>query len=90
LELHLEIPERESARITVGQKVSFSLDATPDQPFEGQVTGLASVVHTRSRSQPAKVFDAIVSLRAPDPDLMRPGMSVNAEIHLNGKRETGP
>jgi len=89
LELHLEIPERESARITVGQKVSFSLDAAPDQPFEGQVTGLASVVHTRSRSQPAKVFDAVVSLRAPDPDLMRPGMSVSAEIQVPGKGETG-
>ena len=90
LELYLEIPERESARITVGQKVSFTLDAAPDQPFEGQVTSLASVVHTRSSNQPAKVFDAVVSLLGPDPDLMRPGMSVNAEIQVTGKEESGP
>ena len=90
LELYLEIPERESARITVGQTVSFTLDAAPDQPFKGQVTSLASVVHTRSSNQPAKVFDAVVSLQAPDPELMRPGMSVNAEIQVASEGKPGP
>jgi multidrug resistance efflux pump len=87
LEVHLEIPERESARIAVGQAVNFTLDAAPDRPFEGQVTSLASVVHTRSNNQLAKVFDAVVSLQAPDPELMRPGMSVDAEIQVTGKGE---
>ena len=82
LELHLEVPERESARIAVGQNVSFTLDAAQDRPFEGEVVELASVVHTRSRNQPAKVIDATVALRNPDSELMRPGMSVNAEIQL--------
>ena len=82
LELHLEIPERDSARIAVGQTVNFTLDAAQDQLFEGEVVELASVVHTKSRNQPAKVIDAIIALRNPDPELMRPGMSVNAEIQL--------
>ncbi len=82
LELHLEIPERDSARIAVGQTVNFTLDAAQDRPFEGEVVELASVIHTKSRNQPAKVIDAIIALRNPDPELMRPGMSVNAEIHL--------
>ena len=82
LELHLEIPERDSARIAVGQTVSFALDAAPDHPFQGQVAELASVMHTKSINQPAKVFDAIIALLNPDPELMRPGMGVNAEIHL--------
>ena len=90
LELHLEIPERESARIAEGQAVSFVLDAVPDRPFHGQVIKLASVIHTRSANQPAKVFDAIIALRNPDPALMRPGMSVNAEIHLLSKVEATP
>jgi HlyD family secretion protein len=87
LELHLEIPEHEFDRITVGQIVSFTLDAAPDRPFEGQVTNMASVIHTKSTNQPAKVFDAIITLQNPDPELMRPGMSVNAEIHMD--RESG-
>ncbi len=84
LELHLEIPERESARVTVGQTVRFTLDAAPDQPFVGEVVELASVIHTKSINQPARVYDATVALRNADPDLMRPGMSVNAEMHISG------
>lgn len=90
LEVHLEIPERESARIAVGQPVRFNLDAAPDRTFEGEITQLASVVHTRSVNQPAKVFDATVTLHDPDPELMRPGMSVKAEIMLDSKGASGP
>jgi HlyD family secretion protein len=92
LEVHLEIPERESALVAIGQPVHFNLDAAPDRTFRGEITQLASVVHTRSVSQPAKVFDATVTLDNPDPELMRPGMSVNAEILVgpNEAAEEGP
>ena len=89
LELHLEIPERDSTRIAVGQTVSFTLDAAPDHPFEGQVVELASVIHTKSTNQPAKVFDAVIALLKPDPELMRPGMSVNAEIYMDSNGTSG-
>lgn len=82
LELHLEIPERESTKVVIGQQVQFTLDAAPDRIFKGEVRELASVIHTKSINQPAKVFDAVVSLSNPDTELMRPGMSVNAEILL--------
>jgi multidrug efflux pump subunit AcrA (membrane-fusion protein) len=84
LELQLEIPERESARVAVGQQVSFTLDAAPDQPFTGKVVELASVIHTKSINQPARIYDATISLDNADPELMRPGMSVNAEIRISG------
>jgi HlyD family secretion protein len=90
LELRLEIPERDSARVKIGQQVSFTMDALPDQVFYGTITELASVVHTRSASQPAKIFDATVALLAPDPDLMRPGMSVNARILIGLTEKAGP
>ncbi|KAA9131504.1 HlyD family efflux transporter periplasmic adaptor subunit [Marinihelvus fidelis] len=80
LEAHIEIPERESARIRQGQQVRFTMDAAPDRVFLGEIVELASVIHTRSSNQPDKVFDALVKLEDPDPDLMRPGMNINAEI----------
>jgi multidrug resistance efflux pump len=82
LEVYLEIPERESARVAVGQEVSFHLDAAPDRQFTGRIVELASVIHSKSINQPARVFDATVSLQNPDPELMRPGMSVSAEIDI--------
>ncbi|MEM1411191.1 MAG: efflux RND transporter periplasmic adaptor subunit [Pseudomonadota bacterium] len=87
LEAHIEIPERESARIRIGQQVRFTLDAAPDTVFLGEVTDLASVVHTRSINQPDKVFDARVRLLNPDPELMRPGMNINAEVLIDSATE---
>ncbi len=87
LEAHIEIPERESARVRVGQQVRFTMDAAPDKNFIGEITELASVIHTRSTNQPDKVFDATVRLVNPDPELMRPGMNINAEILLDGAPE---
>jgi len=83
LQVHLEVPERESARIAVGQSVKFVVEAAPDRQFFGEIIELASVIHTKSRNQPARVFDAAVSMKDPDLSLMRPGMSVSAEIRLD-------
>ena len=83
LQVHLEVPERESARIAVGQSVKFVVEAAPEQQFYGEIIELASVIHTKSRNQPARVFDAIVSMKDPDSSIMRPGMSVSAEIRLD-------
>ena len=82
LQVHLEVAERESARIEVGQRVRFVVDAAPDRPFFGEIMELASVIHTRSANQPARIFDAIVSMQDPDSSIMRPGMSVSAEIFI--------
>jgi len=82
LELHLEIPERDSARVAIGQPVSFTLDAAPNKVFHGKITAVASVVYTKSLNQPP-ILDATVALIDPDPQVMRPGMSVNAEIQVN-------
>ena len=82
LQVYLEVPERESARIAIGQTVTFTLDAAPDQLFYGEIIELASVIHTKSHSQPARVFDATVSMEVSDSTVMRPGMSVSAEIQV--------
>ncbi len=81
LELHIEIPERDSARVAIDQPVSFTLDAVPNKAFHGKITEVASVVHYKSTNQPP-ILDATVALIDPDPQLMRPGMSVNAEIRI--------
>lgn len=90
LQVHLEVPERESARIAVGQTVKFTLDAVPDQQFYSEITELASVIHTKSRSQPARIFDATVKLKNADSSVMRPGMSVSAEIQMNSGADKEP
>jgi len=82
LQVQLEVPEREAARIAVGQTVKFVVDAAPEERFYGEIIELASVIRTKSPSQPARIFDASVSMKNPDLSIMRPGMSVSAEIYL--------
>ncbi|GMR15622.1 MAG: HlyD family efflux transporter periplasmic adaptor subunit [Gammaproteobacteria bacterium] len=92
LQVQLEVPERESARIAIGQTVKFVVDAVPEEQFFGEIIELASVIRSKSRSQPARVFDATVSMQNPNLTIMRPGMSVSAEIYLQkGSRSSkGP
>ena len=80
LQILLQIPEREAARVKPGQRVRFRLDAKPEDHFEGRVESRGSVVRNRSHKQPAKVFDTRVIIDQLDPELMRPGMRVTAEI----------
>ena len=86
LELHIEVPERYSARVAIGQPVNFTLDAAPNKTFHGKITELASVVHANSMNQPP-VLDATVALIDADTQLMRPGMSINAEIRVTLETE---
>jgi multidrug efflux pump subunit AcrA (membrane-fusion protein) len=90
LQAQLEVPERESARIAVGQTVKFVVDAAPEEQFYGEIIELASVIRTKSRSQPERIFDATVSMKNPDLSIMRPGMSVSAEIYLKKGTSKGP
>lgn len=86
LELHIEVPERDAVGVAVGQAVSFTLDAAPNKTFHGKIIGVASVVHADSFNQPP-VLDATVALIDADTQLMRPGMSINAEIRVTPETE---
>ena len=86
LVLELEVAERDLNRVEVGQPIRFTVDASPDVQFTGRVESLGRVVRTRSANQPAMVIDALAAIDAPDPQLMRPGMRVSAEIVLDEAR----
>ncbi len=79
----LEIPERDMTRIKIGQSVRFRLDANPDKQFIGIIESLSNVVRQKSKNQPARVIDAVVKVENPDPEIMRPGMRVSAEIDIS-------
>ncbi len=76
----LEIKENDMSRIAEGQKVSFILDAYPDLEFTGSIESLSKVVRTKSKNQPSKILDAVVSIDNLNLEIMRPGMSIKATI----------
>jgi len=76
----LEIKENDMSRVAEGQKVKFILDAYPDLEFSGTIKSLSKVVRTKSKNQPSKILDAMVSIDNLNLEIMRPGMSIKATI----------
>ncbi len=76
----LEIKENDMSRVTEGQQVKFILDAYPDLEFTGVIQSLSKVVRTKSKNQPSKILDAMVTIDDLNLEIMRPGMSIKATI----------
>jgi len=74
------IAENDVSRISIGQRVAIELDAIQDRTFWGKVESLGQVVRVKSRQEPSKVYDAVISIEQPDVDLMRPGMAARLKI----------
>ncbi|GGJ39631.1 efflux RND transporter periplasmic adaptor subunit [Deinococcus roseus] len=72
----VQVDETEISKVKVGQRVEVTLDALPDQTFEGKVT---QVDPSATISQNIAVFNATVTLDNPEHTL-RPGMSAESTI----------
>jgi multidrug resistance efflux pump len=76
----LEIKENDLSRVQQGQTVTFRMDAYPDIEFNGVIKELSKVVRIKSQNQPSKILDAQVEISNSDKAIMRPNMSIKAEI----------
>ncbi len=74
--LPVQVDETEIAKIKLGQSAELSLDAIPDQKFQGKVTKISPQAKI---SQNIAVF--YVTVTVPNADLqLRPGMTAEAEV----------
>ncbi|VAW41990.1 hypothetical protein MNBD_GAMMA01-943 [hydrothermal vent metagenome] len=82
----LEISENNIKHIKLGQAVIIKLDSLPDRDFNGTIEKLAQVVKIKSKNQPSKILEAVVSIENIDTEVMRPGMRLSAEITTGATR----
>ncbi len=78
-----EVEETESARVAVGQPVTFHLDAFPEVEWEGEVQALRPQVYRRSVRNPLKVIGIDIKLTKTDAVRMRPGMQLRGRIETD-------
>jgi hypothetical protein len=69
-----EVDEADAGRIAVGQRVTFRLDAHPDDAFTGTVRAIGGSVRAKSEVNPLKVVRLSLDIDRTDPQRMRPGM----------------
>jgi HlyD family secretion protein len=74
MEAEGDIDEADAGRVAVGQRVTFRLDAHPDDVFTGRVRSIGGSVQSRSELNPLKVVRLEMDLDRTDPQRMRPGM----------------
>ncbi|HEU4521318.1 MAG TPA: efflux RND transporter periplasmic adaptor subunit [Thermoanaerobaculia bacterium] len=78
-----EVDEVDAGRVAVGQRVSFRLDAHPDDLFYGTITSAGTTVQQKKGTRdPLKVLQVDLKLDRTDPAKMRPGMRFKGTIEL--------
>lgn len=70
--------------LKVGQAAEVVLDAVPDRVFTGRVTELAETARSRDFRSRLRAFQVLVLLDAPDPKVMKPGMTARVRIPVEG------
>ncbi|HSP33693.1 MAG TPA: efflux RND transporter periplasmic adaptor subunit, partial [Thermoanaerobaculia bacterium] len=83
-----EVDEVDAGRVAVGQRVSFRLDAHPDEVFRGTISSAAQTVQQKQGSNdPLKIMRVDVALDRTDPAKMRPGMRFKGTVELSRTRD---
>ncbi|MDJ0758586.1 MAG: efflux RND transporter periplasmic adaptor subunit [Woeseiaceae bacterium] len=76
----LYVPETDAVGISVGQPVRVRLDAASDREFAATVETVSPVASPKNKTDPQKFFIVEATIENVDPDLMRVGSRVRAEI----------
>lgn len=80
IKARLYVPEADAVGLAAGQPVRFRLDAAVSREFTARVESVSPVASPRDRTDPQKFFSVDAVIDDVDPDLMRVGSRLRAEI----------
>jgi len=83
MEAKLQVLETEAVGLVVGQRADVIIDAYPDRPLTGTVSSISATATSIEQDNPVKYFSVVVSLDQADPEWIKPGGRVRAEIHIS-------
>lgn len=70
----------DDGKIAPGMRAVCVLDTYPEERYEGVVAEITPVAKEQGRESRRRAFRAVIRLSRSDPERMRPGMSVRAEV----------
>lgn len=76
----LFVPESDAVGLAPGQPVHFRLDSAAERSFAATVATVSPVASPRDREDPQKFFRVEAEIESVEPDLMRVGSRLRAEI----------
>lgn len=84
----LYVPEADAVGLAKGQLVRFRLDSASDRDYTARVEAVSPVASPRDRSDPQKFFSVDATIDNVEPDLMRVGSRLRAEV-ITGRVDGG-
>ncbi|MGH9754295.1 MAG: efflux RND transporter periplasmic adaptor subunit, partial [Blastocatellia bacterium] len=72
--------EKDAGELKTDHPVTVTLDPFPGHEFTGKVKNIDNLARPIDRGSPVKYFQVIVSLDKTDPNLMKPGVKLKAQI----------
>ncbi|MGH9339508.1 MAG: efflux RND transporter periplasmic adaptor subunit [Acidobacteriota bacterium] len=82
-----QVSEVDAGKIKLGQAVRVTLDALPEQTFNGQVVRIDTMFKKASQERPIKVLEIKVQLDRLDPRRMRPDMVARLQVVIDDFRD---
>ena len=80
MQVQARLSDVDDGKITVGMRAVCYLDTYPDESFAGEVIEIMPIAKEQGRESRRRAFIATIRLAETDPERMRPGMSVRAEV----------
>jgi len=78
-----EVDEVDAGKVAVGQRVTFKLDAHPDDEIHGTITTIGRTVQQQSPRTPLKILRVEIKLDRTDAEKIRPGMRFRGTVELD-------
>lgn len=86
MEVEAWVHEVDAAKVLAGQPVSVVIDAHPRPAHGGQVTRVADLAVQRDREKAVKFLKVMISLDDTT-EVMKPGMTVRAEVQVDRRED---
>ena len=80
MEVAAWLSDVDDGRVAVGDETRCVLDTYPDRVFTGRVQDVSVLAEEVGRESGVRGFRVLLKLDSTDPSIMRPGMSVKAEV----------
>ena len=80
MKVEARLSDVDDGKMAPGMLAACTLDTYPDKTYTGSVTVVTRIAKEQGRDSLRRAFDVVVELDEPDPETMRPGMSVRVEV----------
>jgi multidrug efflux pump subunit AcrA (membrane-fusion protein) len=85
--LKVYVPEKHAVGLEKGQKAEVRVDAFAERIYPAEVSAVSKLSRPISRRSPVKYFETTLSLDAPDPERLKPGMQGEARILIGPEQK---